>query len=405
MSRRLPVIVLVLASVYFIARGPVRFLDREKWSDATISYCNARGWISGLNPYLTETIQRVWHHGGASRDTLEGSFSLPPSVPIFTMVAWLPWAECRFLLVTFGSAILILAILRLIQHFGIRDNNRYYFAAFVLGLAPFGTAFAVGNVSSFLIPIIVLCWLYEEQRNTSRASVLLGLGLCFKPQLFVPVVVYFALNRNRNLSARLRVIGVSLLLVLVSTALFVAVSVPGWWQAFQVRLHAMGSGDPNDFALSNEARYQLLNFQIIPASFGVDRMVCNLLAFALAVVLFVFWLRSNRALAPLMLISFFPWYHRFYEAGILMLVLAASFAFEDRLLRWLCVPFLIPLPTVLYNYVPIHNLWWNVIVLSHEIWLILLITILYLVRYGATLQSTGDDREWDNHQVRATATG
>lgn len=307
----------------------------------------------------------------------------------------MPWRLLSFVLIL-GDVILFgVMALALIDIYQIRQ--RTLFISCCLLLAPFHTGFSSRNITVLLIPIAVVCWWLFVNDWLLSCGVLLGIGLCIKPQIFLAVALAIVVQKE------FKPIYVAWCVGLTSLVTFLLVAPAESWVAFNARLNMMAVHDPNDFSLANVARYELLNFQVLPATFGVPRLSCNLIAVSLALLLLVIWLRSGRGIGPILVISLIPFYHRFYEAGVLVFVLAFAFAQHSKLLAGLCAPFIAPIPTMLLMLFPVKNMFWNAVVLSHEVWLLPLIALTAMAIQNKTVTHLATSTESIPVQIHSSS--
>lgn len=364
-------IFLLIALAYFLWRVPLRWIHHPNgFNDFSSSYINGRAWLHGDNPYTVDSFHQMWKEGGGvfefARISMLTSGSLPSAVPFSASVAWLSWRQVSTLFLVLSLVAFMLMIGALYRLYGL---STCALAAFCLSLTPFHSGLNGQNAASILIPLMIISlWLVEKGHDVS-AGVLLGVGTCYKPQLVLILVAFFLVKKRWKLCiTSFSVVGAAL-------GVFFALAQSGSAAAFLQRLSRFGIATPDDFGLANRARYELINLQLIPASFGLSRLACNAIAWSICVVLCLYWyFRTDRNIEPIVLIGLLPFYHRFYDAGLLVLPIA--FALKHRpQLAWLALPFFVPLPLALYDRFGDRGPLWDSFVLCHQVWLLLAFSI------------------------------
>jgi len=154
----------------------------------------------------------------------------------------------------------------------------------------------------------------------------------------------------------------------------------------------------------------LINLQVPFYSFVHDAKSANLLAMGIGLVLISIWtvlvLRTRAQssdllpLATIAVIGMLPLYHRFYDASVLAIVLCWCVSRPSEQLRSvvngalvLMAAFLIPGTAILQQaagtgHIPtawINSWWWDRLVMPHQTWLLLLLSLLLL--YGMKMQA------------------
>jgi hypothetical protein len=79
--RRILLLLLLLgAGADFFVRGPLRIVHGTEWNDFLSPYIQSRAWISGMDPYSTESFLKFWPAGKpmfafVTRDAAEAPWS------------------------------------------------------------------------------------------------------------------------------------------------------------------------------------------------------------------------------------------------------------------------------------------------------------------------------------------
>ena len=154
---------------------------------------------------------------------------------------------------------------------------------------------------------------------------------------------------------------------------------------------------------TNSNRHFLLNLQYPLHTFLSDELIINIIViiFMLIYLILFFMYRCERSdnyqnlleISFLAVISLFPFYHRNYEAAILVFPLSygilmtslKSDKFGKIILLTMC-PFMIPGPALLLEldkqgYIPsalAKSLLWQTIIIPHQVWLLFILSFLLI---------------------------
>jgi len=275
------------------------------------------------------------------------------------------------------------------------------FVAACLALAPFHTGFASGNSTILVIGMCALAIRATQNRRDIAAGILFGLACTLKPHIGAPLVLYYLLRRRWSMF--LTALGSTLAMATVAVLRLQLLGV-SWTRDY---LHnAQGFVTANqidDFSSLNPGRFMLINLQVPFFSITGHRSSANLLAWAVGGFLLCIWLflvvRSrNRetellALSAVSIIGLLPVYHRFYDAGFLVIPLCWCMTRPMgqakngiKLTLLLMSPFLLPGSAFLQQLslhgrvsdAVIRSWWWNCIVMPHETWALLLLSLVLL---------------------------
>jgi hypothetical protein len=162
----------------------------------------------------------------------------------------------------------------------------------------------------------------------------------------------------------------------------------------------LAPGGLADFTSADPLRFNLVNTQVLFYSLFGSISLAQWLSLFLATALFAGWLlfyekhRSSSdeflEISALFVLSLLPVYHRFYDAGLLLWPLAWILLVGNRrthLLTMLAlIPFFVPGAAILdrltqQGRVPAsvaHSGGWNKIVMPHEIWSLIALSIMLL---------------------------
>ena len=160
-------------------------------------------------------------------------------------------------------------------------------------------------------------------------------------------------------------------------------------------------GAIDDFSTANPLRFQMVNLQAALFPVLENRPYTQAATWAVFIVLLGLWFRATRRdrrvglldLAILATATLLPLYHRFTDAGLLLVPVTWALTELAREMRafaaaclFLTVPFLVPGAAMLYEFSQGPGVLqrlsrtrvWDVLILPHQAWLILMICALLL---------------------------
>jgi len=408
-------ILIFIAAAEFVMRGPVRFLrEPTNWNDLSQNYTASKLWLQGQSPSNPKNFSLLWKREADSRldltDIRTHLAPLPGALVVLAPIAVFPWkiAKMIWLVVLLSSFALTVWALALAGGFRRGELRTLAFIAACLALAPFQTGFASGNTSILVIGLCALAIWAAHQHNDVAGGILFGVACSVKPQIGAFLVLYYLIQRRWKLFVTAVASTAGLILIAVS---YLWLRGASWMQDY---LHnARGfvtANNIDDFSAANPIRFTLINLQVPFFSISGQSKSANLLALAVGGILVCAWIyfviRSAEhapellCLGAISVIALLPVYHRFYDAGLLVVPLcwcvsqAGNQSRGDRS-NWvttvallLMIPFLAPGTAFLqqlaaHGQVPdavIHAWWWDRVVMSHETWTLLLLSLVLL--YG-----------------------
>jgi hypothetical protein len=412
-------LLVLLAASEFVVRGPVRFLRAADFNDFISPYIQSRALMKGMDPYSPEVLVRLWPVEGVRRpeflakDLAEGSLiakrGIPTAYPLTCLfllipMAVLPWPVAHFVWLAVNLCLVLGRIWSLLAMGGFHGNDwrAYVFVAFSLALAPLHTGLAAGSI---VIGTVALCgiaiWRHQLENEIS-AGILFGLAVCLKPQIGLPFLAYYLLRRRWRLFGMAA--GIALTTAMLAMARLALSGTP-WVQNYRMDNRVLlATGILSDFTERNPIRFSLINLQVLFYAILNHAAAANILALAVSATLFGIWvvlvLRSEPQdvllpLSTIAVLSLFPVYHRLYDAFLLIFSLCWSLREfsgpERRFARGaflLMLPFLAPGGSVLEQLqfrgqIPgaiAHSWYWMCIVMPHQIWFLLCLSLLLLWR-------------------------
>jgi hypothetical protein len=408
---------LLFTSAEFSLRGPIRFVRASNFNDFISPYIQTRAWMKGVDPYSPVNLVAFWPRDAEQfsflkKDLADGSLVLKRGIPtaypptsfvLLTSVAWLPWHVAHHVWLAITLMAFGLTVLSLVSLIGFQwqEKRTYLFLALALALAPFHTGLAAGSIVIVAVGFCALAVLAADRQWNIAAGVLIGVAVGLKPQIGLPFFVYYLLRR----CWRVVTTSATLLAILVATAVFhLTMSHTPWVNNYRYDNSMLfAHGSLGDFTESNPLRFSLVNLQVLLYTFVPDRAKANVWALVMAGVLGLLWLflllrRADSknellALAALMVLSLLPVYHRLYDASLLIFPLAWSLTAlpgsRKKLAKGtllLILVFLVPGGSMLEqlqhtsHLVALqHSWWWTHIVMPHQVWALLFLSVLLLV--------------------------
>jgi hypothetical protein len=405
-----------LAILEFSVRGPFRELrnNGRNFNDFVSPYEQTRAWVSGRDPYNPVVLKDLWPTSARPHfiltESVDGTLPakrgipspyLTTAFPLLLPVAELPWNIAIWLWAVM-SVLAVFLIGAVLVHFaGVRIYSPLGLMIFVSVLlwAPVHTAIATSNIVTiaFAFGIVAIFWL--TRNRPSLAGILLTFAIALKPTIALPFLIYALIHerRARVMSSAIAT-GILLLCVAVIPPHGRTLWLPSFLENSQ-RMFAPGAID--DFSTANPLNFQLVNLQAALFPILQNRRLTDVSTALIFAILLARWLLLvNRDrhlglldLAILASVSLIPVYHRFTDAGLLLVaVVWALTELKGDLRRFavacllLVSPFLVPGASVLHEFAGrydsfqniSHGRFWESFLLPHEAWLILGLCVVLL---------------------------
>jgi hypothetical protein len=419
-SKSLLILLVLLALSEFVVRGPARFLRAAEFNDFISPYIQSRALVKGMDPYSPEVLLRLWPVEGArrpdfvARNLADGSLIMKRGIPtaypltcllLLAPLAVLPWPVACFtwLIITVSLILGLIWSLLALGGFGYNDWRAYVFVAFSLALAPLHTGLAAGSLVISTVSLCGVALALEERGRKIITGILFGIAVCLKPQIGLPFLAYYLLRRHW------RLFGIAAGVVLTTALLAMArlaISGTPWLQNYRVDNKVLlATGILSDFTERNPIRFSLINLQVLFYALLHHAVAANVLALAVSATLFGIWVwlvLRNRSLVVLLsmgtlaVLSLLPVYHRLYDAFLLIFPLCWSLkefsgSKAARAAFSLMLPFLVPGGSALELFqlrgqIPegfVHSWYWTRFVMPHQIWFLLLLSLLLLWRMAS----------------------
>jgi hypothetical protein len=430
------VILLLLAAAEFLDRGPVRFLrEGQNWNDFLSPYIQSKAWLQGGDPYSTREFINLWPSGAphlqfVDRDAANGNLQklrgVPTPYPITTFVVLSPfarfsWKKAELLWIALNTGFALFSLFALPALYGgaLTKVRARTFLMLGLALAPIHTGLATANPVILTIGLCVSALLLSKADWPNCSGLLLAFAVCIKPPIGICVLVYFLVQRRW---AAVRTMLASVLaVVFVGVAHMYVAGVP-WLPSYLKGSHRIFiDGALADFTSADPVRFNMVDLRIlIFALFGKAYLV-EALSLACGAILAAIWLymvilsdtdSGLLEFSALSVLSLLPIYHRFYDASLLIWPLYWSLtAVGHRMVRavtiFLIFPFLFPGAVLLdeavqRGWIPVsiaHSYWWNALVMPHEVWSLLLLSLLLLYSMRARELPTADQDRGDQATI------
>jgi hypothetical protein len=346
---------LLLGSVFFIAiGGTMEFLNPLGGTDFLQIYASSRCIAHHCDPYQPDQLLAFYQGdtGGIPTDSSVVSRTyrqivliapnLPTTLFLIAPVAALPWRIAVALWMGLIAGCFILACFR-VWSFGADSGPRIYGGLIFLILVNSGLLLSTGNTAGLVVSLTVIaacCFLQE--RFVGAGLVCLAVALAMKPHDAGPIWLYFllagGLQRRRALQAAALTAA-----IIVPSVLWVAHSAPHWAPELQSNLAAgLSSGglnNPGPTTQGGRGIGQIISLQAALSLIRDDARFYNPVTYVICGVLLLLWcvktlrltLRSAlpqpwMALAAISALTMLPFYHRTYDARLLLLAIPACAA-------------------------------------------------------------------------------
>ncbi len=429
--------VLILgATGEFLWRGPVRFVHHLDLNDFISPFIQTRAWLEGIDPYAPASVVQLWppdahRFSFLDRELADGSLVIKRGIPtaypptcfvLLAALTELPWrvAAVVWLAINLVLFLLMLRALLLAGDFRRDELRTYIFLGLALALAPFHTGFAAGSIVIPVVALGVLAVHAARQRKDILCGILVGIAVALKPQVGLPFLLYYVLRRRWRVSTIAGTVAAALAVVaLVRFGL----SRTAWWSSYlYVNRVLLAPGSLGDFTGQNPLRFGLVNLQVLTYTILGSRPAANVSGIVIGAIAALLWLLFRRRaedhfegeilqFSTLLTLSLLPVYHRFYDASLLifplfwaMMSVRKQFRAHAAATVILILPFLIPGATLLEELQTtnrlsgglFHSWGWLVFVMPHQVWILLLLSVVLLGAMRANrLRGSDENPETD----------
>ena len=422
-SRWALIVLLVLATIFFIVRGPMRSISGS--SDLFLIYAASRTWLVGGNPYDADAQQIAVTSANPDDHLPNRAFASlypPTTFVVMSPVSSSHWEAAKWgwltiNLIAMGS--LLVGVLRLAK-LTWREPRGTALIGLLLIFSPISTGFNVGQIALVCTAGVVWAVLLQRTGQTIAAGVLLGVMIALKPQIAGLFLLHGVMLRQwRAIWSSLVAVSVLAMLAVIR----MRVAEVDWLGSLFNNLHEFsqvggtGSVDPQ-----NPYRHQLVNLAYpIRTLINHSTTVSIIVNSTIVLMLVAMWRlirhevasQQDKVLSFLAVITLMATYHRAYDAVLLVLPLAWALGpgwryRTGRVLLVLVLVFLLPIPIIL-DTAARHGLigpmivesWvWQTLALPATAWTLPVMAVVLLIRMrpeSAIAQTLCAERPIDCH--------
>jgi hypothetical protein len=341
---------LLLGSVFFVAIGAMMEITNPLgMTDFLQIYSSSRCIAHHHDPYKPDELFAFYQSdtGGIPTDASVTSRTyrkivliapnLPTTLFLIAPIAALPWKGAVVVWMALIAGCFILACFR-IWSFGADSAPRLYAGLIILILLNSGLLLSTGNTAGLVVSLTVIavcCFL--QNRFVSAGVVCLAVALAMKPHDAGPIWLYFLLAGGMQ---RKRAVWSALLtaVIIVPAVLWVGHAAPHWAPELQANLaQGLAKGGLNNAGPTTQGGRgigQIISLQAVLSLIWDDARFYNSVSYFVCGTLLVLWsARTLRisfspraawlALASISALTMLPFYHRTYDARLLLLAVPA----------------------------------------------------------------------------------
>jgi len=340
---------LILGSIFFVAIGAMmEFFNPLGMTDFQELYYGSRSVAHHLDPYQPDQVAAVYlaDNGTLPADTgvshtkrliLFICSNLPTTLLLVSPLAVLPWKFALLVWMMLIAASFILACF-LIWKLGADSAPRLYGCLIFLLLINSGLFLCAGNTAGLVISLTIIAVCCFLQNRFPLIGVLcLAAALAMKPHDAGPIWLYFLLVGGAHRKRALQSLAVTVFIAVVAV-LWLSHVAPHWLPEYQSNIHAAmaagGRDNPGPTTQGGRGIGQIVSLQAIFSLIRDNPGFYNLAAWALCLPLILVWCvktwRSGFsprlawfALAAISALTMLPFYHRTYDARLLLLAVPA----------------------------------------------------------------------------------
>jgi hypothetical protein len=347
----------IVGSVFFIAVGALmEHFNALGMTDFLQIYVSSRCVAQHHDPYDSEALQQFYRAeasnlpSGSSarartrREIVLVANNLPTTLFLIAPLAVLPWKAAAVVWMALIAVCFVLACF-LVWRFGADSAPRVYGALIALILVNSGLLIETGNTAGLVVSLTVIaacCFLQDRFAGWVPAAgvACLAIALAIKPHDAGPFWLYFLLAGGMCRRRALQALALTAVII-VATILWVSHAAPHWLPELQSNLAGgfAAGGINNPGASTHGARGigQIVSLQAMLSVIRDDARFYNSLTYAVCGVLLLLWcVRTLRvgfsprtawfALAAMAPLAMLPFYHRTYDARLLLLGVPACAA-------------------------------------------------------------------------------
>jgi hypothetical protein len=434
--RRILLLLLLLgAGADFFVRGPLRIVHGTEWNDFLSPYIQSRAWISGMDPYSTESFLKFWPTGKpmfafVTRDAADGTLVFKRGVPspypltsfvVIAPLALMPWSVSQYVWIGLNLLAIVFIVrgLLTVSEVSWRDPRAWVFAAFALAVAPLHTALFTENPVILVLGMGVAALWAAKFSRASLAALALAIAMCLKPQVGLCFLLFFVVQRQWKLVTVASASSVFVMLVAIAR---LAAAGTLWLPSYMAAARLVfARGAINDFTAANPIWFHMLNLQVVLYPLLGNQAATSVCALFVGVGLGLIWLfRAARhksdsdpflTLSTLAVISLLPVYHRSYDAAVLVIPIAWGIlrakprTASVRISLALSLLFLTPGGVLITQFAERAHLstaignswWWRSFVVGHQAWALLFLAVTLLSAMLKPLEP--EQQETDQNEI------
>jgi len=263
--------------------------------------------------------------------------NLPTTLFLIAPVAAIPWKLAVPIWMALIAACFVLACY-CVWTFGVECAPRFYGALILLILINSGMLLSTGNTAGVVVSLTVIavcCFL--QDRFVPAGIVCLAIALAMKPHDAGPIWLYWLLAGSVHRKRALQSAALTALII-VAAVIWVAHSAPHWVPELQSNLtRGVGTGglnNPGPTTQGGRGIGQIISLQAALSLVWDDARFYNPVSYLICGILLLLWcVRTLRigssqrmvwlALAAISALAMLPFYHRTYDARLLLLAVPA----------------------------------------------------------------------------------
>lgn len=340
---------LLLGSLLFVAIGVLmEFFNPLGMTDFEELYYGSRSVALHHDPYQPEQVAAIYRADNGSLPADSGvshtkrlivfiGSNLPTTLFLVTPLAALPWKLAAPAWMILIASAFILACFQ-IWRLGEDSAPRFYGALIFLLLINSGLFLCAGNTAGLVVSLTVIaisCFLRDQ--FVFPGVLCLAFALAMKPHDAGPIWLYLVLVGGSHRKRAVQSLAITIVIAAVAVLWLWHVA-PHWLSEYQSNIHAAmsagGRDNPGPTTQGGRGIGQIISLQAIFSLIWDNASFYNLAACLLCLPLFVVWcvktLRSGFslrlawfALAAISALTMLPFYHRTYDARLLLLAVPA----------------------------------------------------------------------------------
>ncbi|MDR3774202.1 MAG: glycosyltransferase family 87 protein [Terracidiphilus sp.] len=345
-ARRDGLMLLLLGSVVFVFLGlALERASHEPMVDFRVMYYPARCLVQHGDPYNQAQVLSLYRAMAADNPSdsekvrqIATRYIYLPSAFCFTVpLALLPWGPAHILWLLFTMGGLIFASF-LVWNLAADYAPVATGALLCLFLANSELLIISTNAAGIVVSLCaVAVWCFLRERFVPAGILCLALALAIKPQDSGLVWLYFLLVGGLYRKHAVQTLLVTAALSLPAL-LWVWHAAPGWAQEWQSNIAILsargGISDPGPTSLGGHGLANVISLQSVISVFRDDPRVYNSVSYLVCAPLLIVWMavtlrsrgtrvRTWLALAGVAALTMLPFYHRQYDAKLLLLAIPA----------------------------------------------------------------------------------